>query len=122
MKQHNQGVFLFRTQLSLILLPVILLPLAFIGYFSYQISYHALQNRSAANVSQIASLVNRNLDITLQQAIQLAKTPLYDKNIQQTVTYYAQHPELNFDTATLADIREVEDFSLNILIHNTNID
>jgi two-component system sensor histidine kinase YesM len=122
MKSHNHGVFLFRTQLSLILLPVILFPLAFIGYVSYQISYHALQNRSAANVSQIASLVNQNLDTTLQQAIQLAKTPLYDTNIQQIVTYYAQHPELDFDHASLADIRVMENFSLNILIHNTNID
>ncbi len=103
-------------------MPVILFPLAFIGYFSYQISYHALQNRSAANVSQIASLVNQNLNTTLQQAIQLAKTPLYDTNIQHIVTYYAQHPELNFDTAALADIQQVENFSLNILIHNTNID
>src|SRR3989440_5394886 len=122
MKSHNHGVFLFRTQLSLILLPVILFPLAFIGYVSYQISYHALQNRSAANVSQIASLVNQNLDTTLQQAIQLAKTPLYDTNIQRIVTYYAQHPELNLDTAALEDIQEVGNFSLNILIHNTNID
>ena len=122
MKLHNNGVFLFRTQLSLLLLPVILFPLAFIGYFSYHISYQALQNRSAANVSQIASLVNQNLDITLQQAIQLAKTPLYDTNIQQIVTYYAQHPELNLDTASLTDIQEVGNFSLNILIHNTNID
>jgi len=122
MKLHNDRVFLFRTQLSLLLLPLILFPLAFIGYFSYQISYQALQNRSAANVSQIASLVNRNLDTTLQQATQLAKTPLYDPTIQQIVTYYAQHPELNSDTAALADIREVEDFSLNILIHNENID
>jgi two-component system sensor histidine kinase YesM len=122
MKLHNRGVFLFRTQLSLILFPVILLPLAFIGYFSYQISYHALQNRSAANVSQIASLVNKNLDTTLQQAIQLAKTPLYDTSIQQIVTYYTQHPELTLATAAFADIQEVENFSLNILIHNTNID
>lgn len=122
MKLHNNGVFLFRTQLSLILLPVILFPLAFIGYFSYQVSYHALQNRSAANVSQIASLVNQNLNTTLQQAIQLAKTPLYDTNIQHVVTYYAQHPELNFNTAALADIQKVENFSLNILIHNMNID
>lgn len=122
MKSHHHGVFLFRTQLSLILLPVILLPLAFIGYVSYHISYQALQNRSATNVSQIASLVNQNLDITLQQAIQLAKTPLYDTNIQQIVTYYAQHPTRTLDTAALADIQEVENFSLNILIHNTNID
>jgi two-component system, sensor histidine kinase YesM len=122
MKSHNRGVFLFRTQLSLILLPVILFPLAFIGYVSYQISYHALQNRSAANVSQIASLVNQNLDATLQQAIQLAKTPLYDSTIQQIVTYYAQHPEIDFDHASLADIQAMEDFSLNIFIHNTNID
>jgi len=122
MKSHNHGVFLFRTQLSLILLPVILFPLAFIGYVSYQISYHALQDRSAANVSQIASLVNQNLDTTLQQAIQLAKTPLYDTNIQQIVTYYAQHPELDLDHASLADIQAMENFSLNILIHNTNID
>src|SRR5690348_14565204 len=122
MKSHNNGVFLFRTQLSLILLPVILFPLAFIGYVSYQISYHALQNRSAANVSQIASLVNQNLDTTLQQAIQLAKTPLYDTGIQQIVTYYAQHPELDFDHASLTDILGIENFSLNILIHNTNID
>ena len=122
MKSYNHGVFLFRTQLSLILLPVILFPLAFIGYVSYQISYHALQNRSAANVSQIASLVNQNLDTTLQQAIQLAKTPLYDTNIQQIVTYYAQHPELDFDHASLANIQAIENFSLNILIHNTNID
>ena len=122
MKSHNHGVFLFRTQLSLILLPVILFPLALIGYVSYQISYHALQNRSAANVSQIASLVNQNLDTTVQQAIQLAKLPLYDPTIQQIVTYYAQHPELSLDTAALADIQEVENFSLNILIHNTNID
>src|SRR5690242_21172913 len=113
MKLRDHRVFLFRTQLSLILLPLILLPLACIGYFSYQISYHALQNRSAANVSQIASLVNRNLDTTVQQAIQLAKTPLYDKHIQQIVTYYAQHPELNFDTAALADIQDVGNFSLN---------
>ncbi|GHO77699.1 hypothetical protein KSD_54700 [Ktedonobacter sp. SOSP1-85] len=103
-------------------MPVILFPLAFIGYFSYHISYQALQNRSAANVSQIASLVNQNLDITLQQAIQLAKMPLYDTHIQQIVTYYAQHPKRNLDTAALADIQEVENFSLNILIHNTNID
>ncbi len=122
MKPHNNGVFLFRTQLSLILLPMILLPLAFIGYVSYQISYHALENRSAANVSQIASLVNQNLDTTLQQAIQLAKTPLYDTTIQQIVTYYAQHPELDFDHASFADIQTVENFSLNILIHNMNID
>jgi two-component system sensor histidine kinase YesM len=122
MKSHNHGVFLFRTQLSLILLPVILFPLAFIGLFSYQISYQALQNRSAANVSQIASLVNQNLDTTLRQAIQLAKMPLYDTNIQQIVTYYAQHPKRTLDTAALADIQEVENFSLNILIHNTNID
>lgn len=122
MKSHNHGVFLFRTQLSLILLPVILFPIAIIGYVSYQISYHALQNRSAANVSQIASLVNRNLDTTLQQAIQLAKTPLYDTTIQQIVTYYAQHPELDFDHASFADIQVMENFSLNILIHNTNID
>jgi two-component system sensor histidine kinase YesM len=122
MKSHNHGVFLFRTQLSLILLPVILCPLALIGYVSYQISYHALQNRSAANVSQIASLVNQNLDTTLQQAIQLAKTPLYDTTIQQIVTYYAQHPELDFDHASFADIQVMENFSLNILIHNTNID
>ena len=122
MKSHNHGVFLFRTQLSLILLPVILFPLVLIGYVSYQISYRALQNRSAANVSQIASLVNQNLDTTLQQAIQLAKTPLYDTTIQQVVTYYARHPELNLDTASLADIQEVENFSLNILIHNMNID
>src|SRR6266571_4074707 len=122
MKLHNNGVFLFRTQLSLILLPIILFPLAFIGLFSYQISYQALQNRSAANVSQIASLVNQNLDTTLRQAIQLAKTPLYDTNIQQIVTYYAQHPKRTLDTAALADIQEVENFSLNILIHNTNID
>ena len=122
MKFHNNGVFLFRTQLSLILLPVILFPLAFIGYISYQISYHALQNRSTANVSQIASLVNQNLDTTLQQAIQLAQTPLYDTNIQQIVTYYAQHPDLNLDTAKFPDILAVENFSLNILIHNTNID
>jgi two-component system sensor histidine kinase YesM len=122
MKLHNNGVFLFRTQLSLILLPIILFPLAFIGYFSYQISYRALQNRSAANVSQIASLVNQNLDTTLQQAIQLAKTPLYDTTIQQIVTYYAQHPELNIDSASLTDIQYAENFSLNILIHNTNID
>src|SRR5579884_3566806 len=122
MKLHHNGVFLFRTQLSLLLLPIILFPLAFIGYFSYQISYRALQNRSAENVSQIASLVNQNLDTTLQQAIQLAKTPLYDTTIQQVVTYYTQHPELNLDTASLADIQEVENFSLNILIHNTNID
>ena len=110
MKSHNHGVFLFRTQLSLILLPVILFPLAFIGYVSYQISYHALQNRSAANVSQIASLVNQNLDTTLQQAIQLAKTPLYDTTIQQIVTYYAQHPELDLDTASLADIQASGEF------------
>lgn len=122
MKSHNRGVLLFRTQLSLILLPVILFPLAFIGYVSYQISYRALQNRSTANVSQIAELVNQNLDTTLQQAIQLAKTPLYDTNIQQIVTYYAQHPELDFDHASLADIQTMENFSLNILIHNTNID
>ena len=122
MKLHNNGVFLFRTQLSLLLLPVILCPLAFIGYFSYHISYQALQNRSAANVSQIASLLNQNLDTTLQQAIQLAKMPLYDTNIQQIVTYYTQHPKLNLDTAALADIQEVKNFSLNILIHNTNID
>ena len=122
MKSHNHGVFLFRTQLSLILLPVILFPLVLIGYVSYQISYHALQNRSAANVSQIASLVDQNLDTTLQQAIQLAKMPLYDTTIQQVVTYYAQHPELTLDTASLADIQEVENFSLNILIHNMNID
>jgi two-component system, sensor histidine kinase YesM len=122
MKSHNRGVFLFRTQLSLILLPVILFPIAFIGYVSYHISYQALQNRSAANVSQIASLVNQNLDITLQQAIQLAKTPLYDTDIQQIVTYYAQHPKDTLDTAALADIQEVENFSLNILIHNANID
>lgn len=122
MKSHNHGVFLFRTQLSLILLPMILFPLAFTGYVSYQISYHALQNRSAANVSQIASLVNQNLDTTLQQAIQLAKMPLYDTNIQQIVTYYAQHPELDFNHASFADIQIMENFSLNILIHNTNID
>src|SRR5258706_14309814 len=122
MKLHKNEVLLFRTQLSLILLPVIIFPLAFIGYFSYQISYHALQNRSATNVSQIASLVNQNLDTTLQQAIQLAKTPLYDKHIQQIVTYYAQHPELNLDTAALADSQGMENFSLNILIHNANID
>lgn len=122
MKLHNNGVFLFRTQLSLILLPMILFPLAFIGYVSYQISYHALENRSAANVSQIASLVNQNLDTTLQQAIQLAKTPLYDTTIQQIVTYYAQHPDIDFDHASFADIQAVENFSLNILIHNTNID
>ena len=122
MKLHNNGVFLFRTQLSLILLPVILFPLAFIGYVSYQISYHALQNRSTANVSQIASLVNQNLNTTLQQAIQLAQTPLYDTNIQQIVTYYTQHPDLNLDTAKFPDILAVENFSLNILIHNTNID
>ena len=122
MKSHNQGVFLFRTQLSLILLPVILLPLVIIGYVSYQISYHALQNRSTANVSQIAALVNQNLDTTLQQAIQLAKTPLYDPTIQQIVTYYSQHPELDFDHASFADIQNMEDFSLNILIHNANID
>lgn len=122
MKSHKHGVFLFRTQLSLILLPVILLPLAIIGYVSYQISYHALQNRSAANVSQIAELVNQNLDTTLQQAIQLAKMPLYDTTIQQIVTYYAQHPKLDFDHASLADIQTMENFSLNILIHNTNID
>lgn len=122
MKLRNNRVFLFRTQLSLLLLPVILCPLAFIGYFSYQISYQALQNRSTANVSQIASLVNRNLDTTLQQAIQLAKTPLYDTTIQHIVTYYTQHPELTIDTAALADIQEVENFSLNILIHNENID
>ena len=122
MKSRNRGVLLFRTQLSLILLPVILFPLALIGYVSYQISYHALQNRSAANVSQIASLVNQNLDTTLQQAIQLAKTPLYDTAIQQIVTYYAQHPEIDFDHASLADIQAMENFSLNILIHNTNID
>jgi two-component system sensor histidine kinase YesM len=115
-------VFLFRTQLSLLLLPIILSPLALIGYFSYQISYQALQNRSAANVGQVASLVNRNVDTTLQQAIQLAKTPLYDKHIQQIVTSYAEHPELTFDTADFADIRAIADFSLNILIHNTNID
>lgn len=121
MKSHKHGVFLFRTQLSLILLPVILLPLAIIGYVSYQISYHALQNRSAANVSQIAELVNQNLDTTLQQAIQLAKMPLYDTTIQQIVTYYAQHPKLDFDHASLADIQTMENFSLNILIHNTNI-
>ncbi len=122
MKSRNHGVLLFRTQLSLILLPMILFPLALIGYVSYQISYHALQNRSAANVSQIASLVNQNLDTTLQQAIQLAKTPLYDTTIQQIVTYYAQHPEIDFDHASLADIQVMENFSLNILIHNTNID
>jgi two-component system sensor histidine kinase YesM len=122
MKLHNKGVFLFRTQLSLLLLPVILCPLAFIGYFSYHISYQALQNRSAANVSQIASLLNQNLDTTLQQAIQLAKMPLYDTNMQQIVTYYTQHPKLNLDTAALTDIQEVKNFSLNILIHNTNID
>ncbi len=122
MKLRDHRVFLFRTQLSLILLPLILLPLACIGYVSYQISYHALQNRSAANVSQIASLVNRNLDTTLQQAIQLAKTPLYDTNIQHIVAYYAQHPELNFDRASLRDIQTVGNFSLNILIHNSNID
>ena len=58
----------------------------------------------------------------MQQAIQLAKLPLYDPTIQQIVTYYAQHPELSLDTAALADIQEVENFSLNILIHNTNID
>src|SRR5690242_13072874 len=122
MKLRDHGVFLFRTQLSLILLPLILLPLACIGYVSYQISYHALQNRSAANVSQIALLVNRNLDTTLQQAIQLAKTPLYDMNIQHIITYYAQHPELDFDRASLQDIQTVGNFSLNILIHNSNID
>lgn len=122
MKSHNRGVFLFRTQLSLILLPLILFPPAFIGYVSYQISYRALQNHSAANVGQIAELVNQNLDTTLRQAIQLAKTPLYDTTIQQIVTYYAQHPEIDFDHAPLADIRAMEDFSLNILIHNTNID
>jgi len=122
MKLRDHGVFLFRTQLSLILLPLILLPLACIGYVSYQISYHALQNRSATNVSQISSLVNRNLDTTLQQAIQLAKTPLYDTTIQHIVTYYAQHPELNFDRASLQDIQTVGNFSLNILIHNSNID
>ncbi len=122
MKSRKNGVLLFRTQLSLILLPVILLPLAFIGYCSYQISYHALQDRSVANVSQIAALVNQNLDTTFQQVIQLAKTPLYKTDIQQVVTYYAQHPRLTFDTVTLADIQQVDNFSLNILIHNTNID
>jgi two-component system, sensor histidine kinase YesM len=122
MKSHHHGVFLFRTQLSLILLPMILFPLAFIGYISYQISYSALQKRSAANVSQISELVNKNLDTTLQQAIQLAKTPLYDTTIQQIVTYYAQHPKLDYDHASLADIQAMENFSLNILIHNTNID
>jgi len=122
MKSHHHGVFLFRTQLSLILLPMILFPLVFIGYVSYQISYSALQKRSAANVSQISELVNQNLDTTLQQAIQLAKTPLYDTSIQQIVTYYAQHPELDYDHASLTDIQAMENFSLNILIHNTNID
>src|SRR6266571_2532808 len=122
MKLHNNGVFLFRTQLSLILLPIILSPLAFVGYFSYQISYSALQNRSAANVSQIASLVNQNLDTTLHQAIQQAKIPLYDPHLQQIVTYYAQHPELNISNAALSDIKAVQDFSLSILIHDSNID
>jgi two-component system sensor histidine kinase YesM len=122
MRLRSNGVFLFRTQLSLVLLPIIILPIAFIGYFSYQISYRALQNRSAKNVGQIASLVNRNLDTTLQQAIQLAKTPLYNPTIQQIVSYYTDHPELTFDTAALADIQAVENFSLDILIHNMNID
>ena len=122
MKLRDNGVLLFRTQLSLILLPVIILPLAFVGYFSYQISYSALQNRSAANVSQIASLVNQNLDTTLQQAIQQAKTILYDPQLQQIVTYYTQHPEPRYSNVALSDIRAVQDFSLNILIHNSNID
>lgn len=122
MKSHPTHIFLFRTQLSVILLPVILFPLAFIGYFSYHISSQALRNRSAANVGQIADLINRNLDTTLQQAIQLAKTPLYDTTIQHIVTHYAQHPELNFDQASLEDIQTIEQFSLNILIHNSNID
>jgi hypothetical protein len=52
----------------------------------------------------------QNLDTTLQQAIQLPKTPLYDTNIQQIVTYYAQHPEINLDTAAFADIQQVENF------------
>ena len=119
---HTRGVVLFRTQLSLILLPVILLPLAFVGYFSYQISYHALQNRSAQNVSQIASLMNTTIDTTLYQAIQLAKTPLYDTTLQQIVAYYAQHPKITSDAANFADIQYVENFSLNILIRNLNID
>jgi two-component system, sensor histidine kinase YesM len=54
--------------------------------------------------------------------IQLAKTPLYDASTQHIVTYYTQHPTLDFDHASLADIQAMENFSLNILIHNTNID
>ena len=64
-KLSNNGVLLFRTQLYLAFLPITVLPLAIVGYFSYAIASQALQTRSIANVGQISSLANQNLDSTV---------------------------------------------------------
>jgi two-component system sensor histidine kinase YesM len=120
-KLSNNGVLLFRTQLYLAFLPLTVLPLAIVGYFSYTIASQALQTRSIANVGQISSLANQNLDSTVQQAIQLAKTPLYDAPFQQIITYYSQHPEVNAETIDFQNTQYIRNFALNILIHNNNI-
>lgn len=120
-KLSNNGVLLFRTQLYLAFLPLTVLPLAIVGYFSYTIASQALQTRSIANVGQISSLANQNLDSTVQQAIQLAKTPLYDAQFQQIITYYSQHPEVNAGTIDFQNTQYIRNFALNILIHNNNI-
>lgn len=73
---RNDGVLLLRTQLMLMLPPLILLPALAIGYISYNLSYNALEVRAANNADQISSLLNQNLDNTLQQVTQLAQTPL----------------------------------------------
>ncbi len=110
---RNDGVLLLRTQLSLMLFPLIVALTFVMGYFSYNVSFYAIQKQSISNVDRISTLVNRNLDTTLTQVIQLAKTPLYDQNIQQITTYYAHHPEIT--VATQQDEAAVDAFLLTVI-------
>jgi two-component system sensor histidine kinase YesM len=121
MKLHNNGILLLRTQLSLAILPIIVIPVALIGYFSYNVSYHALQARSIANVQQISSLASQNLDNTLHLVIDFAKTPLYDQSLQQIITYYSQHPAMNAGDVSFQDMQAFENFTLSILTRNAYI-
>ncbi|GCE30013.1 sensor histidine kinase [Dictyobacter alpinus] len=116
---RKNSVILFRTQISLLFFPLIILPLCIVGFVSYKSSYTAIEARSASNVDNISVLANQNLDSLMQQMSQLSLTMLYQPEVLHTATYYANHPDKR--SASVQDEDTMHTFFVNISSFNTNI-
>ncbi|GCE15136.1 cache domain-containing sensor histidine kinase [Tengunoibacter tsumagoiensis] len=115
---RHDGILLFRTQLFLLLFPLIIVPVLVVGLISYAVSAQALQNRSTATVDSISTLLNQNMDTTLHQMTQLAQMSLYNPKLLRIVTDYTQHPERQL---SINDTVQLRDALNQIMIEDNSI-